>query len=461
LAYPVLVGLPLLGLAGVLVMGRGLDAPDTAEYSATPGITPDPTFHLPLFLAQVLVIVAVSRLLGKALRRFGQPQVVGEMLTGIVLGRSVLGILFPDFYHLLLPVGSVRFIYAVSQLGLLVFMFLVGLELDPGALKARSGVAVLTSHVSIVTPLFFGGLVSLVLYPRVSSDEVSFVTFALFVGTALSVTAFPVLARLLIERRLERTGFGTLALACAAVDDVTAWCLLAAVTALAHKQNTTTSLITTGGGLALYVLGMRFAVRPLLRRIAMRVGLGTVGQDGMAFFVVLLLGSAWVTDHLGVHALFGAFMMGVIMPRELSLAAAVRQRSEDFLLVLGLPLFFAATGIRMNLALLGGDTLPLLGLTILAAVAGKLGGTMLASRAAGMEPRHGVALGALLNARGLIGLVVVSVGLEAHVISQTLYVILMITMLFTTFMAAPVLSWAMSGSGARTLVSEGSPVEAD
>jgi Kef-type K+ transport system membrane component KefB len=193
----------------------------------------------------------------------------------------------------------------------------------------------------------------------------------------------------------------------------------------------------------------------------MRVGLGTVGQDGMAFFVVLLLGSAWVTDHLGVHALFGAFMMGVIMPRELSLAAAVRQRSEDFLLVLGLPLFFAATGIRMNLALLGGDTLPLLGLTILAAVAGKLGGTMLAARAAGMEPRQGVALGALLNARGLIGLVVVSVGLEAHVISQTLYVILMITMLFTTFMAAPVLSWAMSGSGARTLVSEGSPVEAD
>ncbi len=439
--YPVLVGVPLAGLAAVLALGQRLDAPSVAEYSATPGITPDPTFRLPLFLAQVVVIVAISRLLGKLLGRFGQPQVVGEMLTGVVLGRSILGALAPSAYYVLFPVGSVRFIYAVSQLGLLVFMFLVGLELDPIALRARSGIAVLTSHVSIVMPMLLGGLLALVLYPRVSSDEVSFVTFALFVGTALSVTAFPVLARLLVERGLEKSAFGTIALACAAVDDVTAWCMLAAVTVLAHKGNGASGLAYTFGGLVLYVISMLYLVRPLLRYIAQRVGLGHVGQDGIAGFVVLLLASAWVTDHLGVHALFGAFMMGVVMPREFLLADTVRQRSEDFLLVLGLPLFFAATGIRMNLALLG-DNWGLLALTIGAAIVGKLGGTVVATRFSGLPLRQGVALGALLNARGLIGLVVINVGLEAHVISQTLYVILIVTALFTTFMAAPVLALA-------------------
>lgn len=441
-AYPVLVGLPLLGLFGVLSAYAGLRAP--AAVAPTPlGAAAAPvnaTLRLPIFLAQIVVVLVLSRVVGKALRAIGQPQVVGEMVAGLLLGPSILGWVSPDAYHMLFPIGTVRFLGAVSQIGLLLFMFLVGLEVDPAAFRGKGRAAVLTSHVSIVTPLFLGAAISIVLYPRLSNNSVSFVTFALFVGTALSVTAFPVLARLLAEHRLEATGFGQIAIACAAIDDVTAWCLLAVITTLAHPAASIAGLAASLGGLALYTLVMFKGVARVDRWIVERANRdGKLGQDGLAAIITIALASAWMTDHLGVHALFGAFIAGLVMPKEPMLSQSIRNRSEDLLLVLLLPLFFVTTGIRVNIALLAGSA-SLLWLTILVAVAGKLGGSAVAARAAGLSWREGLALGSLLNARGLIGLVIINVGLEAGIISPALYAILVITALATTLMASPLLS---------------------
>ncbi len=450
-AYPVLVGIPLLGLAVVFALGRGLHAPSLV--ASTPlGIAPPPsitTFRVPVFLAQIIVVIALSRIVGKGLRSLGQPQVVGEMIAGILLGPSVLGWVAPGVYAQLFPTGTVLFLNALSQIGLLLFMFLIGLELDLNALRGRGHAAVLTSHVSIVTPLFLGGLVALVLYPRVSNDSVSFVTFALFVGTALSVTAFPVLARLLTEHRLTGTTLGNIAIACAAIDDVTAWCLLAVITALAHPERPRGGLAVSLVELIVYVLIMFKGVGPGLQWVVRRAQRDNdLGQDAFAVIIGVALASAWVTDWLGVHALFGAFIVGTVMPKDRQVVYSIRHRSEDLLLVLLLPLFFVVTGLRINIGLIHGSVW-LLVLTVVAAIAGKFGGSGVAARAAGLSWRQGAVLGSLLNARGLIGLVVISVGAEAGVISPTLDAILVLTALVTTFMASPMLTALDARIGSR------------
>ena len=438
-AYALLVGFPVAGLLLVLSLGATLHASATltAASPAAGASVVNATLRLPIFLAQIVVVLVVSRLVGKGLRALGQPQVVGEMLAGLALGPSLLGTLAPDVYALLFPLGTVRFLNAVSLIGLVLFMFLVGLDLNPASLRGKGHAAVLTSHASIVMPMFFGALLSLILYPRLSYASVSFVTFALFVGTALSVTAFPVLARLLAEHRLDGTPFGAMAIACAAVDDVTAWCLLAAITTLAHPSASPQSLTLAFAGLVLYAIVMFTVVRRLLAWIVTRASRsGDLGQDGLAAIIAMVFVSAWITDRLGVHPLFGAFMAGVVMPKDVDVIQSLRGRSEDLLLVLLLPLFFVATGIRTRVGLISGSGL-LLALTVFVAVAGKLGGSAIAARTAGLPWRESLALGSLLNARGLIGLVVVNVGLEIGVISPTLYAILVLTAVVTTFMASP------------------------
>ena len=440
--YPVLVGIPAIGLAVVLIVGsRTLVAGPATATDLAPAARPalNATLRIPVFLAQLVAVIAVSRTLGRILRYFGQPQVVGEMLAGILLGPSVLGLIAPSAYEMLFPAGTVRFLNALSQVGLVLFMFLVGLDLDAGHLRGRGRLALLTSHASIMMPMFLGASLAVLLYPAYSTSSVSFITFALFVGTAMSVTAFPVLARLLAERGLERTQFGTLAIACAAIDDVTAWCMLGAITTFAADAGVV-DLALSLGALALYMIAMFTVVRRGLRWIIDRAQRdGKIGQDALAVLVAVALASAWTTDRLGVHALFGAFIAGVVMPKDELLVQSVRGRFEDLLYVLLLPVFFVATGIRTNLGLLGGS-LGILALTVLVAVAGKLLGSAIAARAGGMTWRNGFALGSLLNARGLVGLVVISVGLEAGVISSTIYTMLIITALLTTFMASPMLS---------------------
>jgi K+:H+ antiporter len=441
-AYPLLVGLPLAGLVAVLAYGSHLTAPVAAvtESTVLGSIPVNTSLRIPVFLAQIIAILAVSRTLGKALRAFGQPQVVGEMIAGLLLGPSVLGFFWPDAYGLLFPAGTVQFLTALSQIGLLLFMFLVGLELHPSELRGSGRDAVLTSHVSIVTPLFLGAVLSLLLYPRLSSAEVPFIAFALFVGTALSVTAFPVLALLLAEHRLDATPLGRLAIACAVIDDVSAWCLLAAIAPLAHSGSSAASLLMTLGGLVIFTIVMFTVVRAALRWLIDRARAdGEIGQDALAVIFGVALGAAWVTDHLGIHALFGAFVTGLVMPKGDDVIRSIRERSEDLLVVLLLPLFFVATGLRTDVGLIAG-AVPLLLLTVVVAVAGKVGGSAVAARATGLSWREGFALGSLLNSRGLIGLVVINVGLEAGVVSPVVYTILVVTAIVTTFMASPMFS---------------------
>ena len=396
---------------------------------------------LSTLLLQIAVIIVFSRAIGLLFRRIGQPQVVGEMAAGIVLGPSVLGALAPQLSASLFPVASLGPLSALSQVGLIAFMFLVGLELDPRQMRGRGHTAVLTSHVSIVVPFCLGTTLALFLYPRLSDDSVSFTNFALFVGTAMSITAFPVLARILTERQLLRHPVGAVALACAAVDDVTAWCILAAVVAAVRAGETTLPLWVTIGGSALYVGLMLVVARPLLGVLERRFrAAGRVTQDLLGATLLLVLLSAWTTEHLGIHALFGAFLVGAILPKEPGFVRAVTERVEDLVVVLLLPLFFAFSGLRTSIALVDGPGAWLMtALIIGVAVAGKFGGSMAAARASGMQWREAGAIGALMNTRGLMELVVLNIGLDIGVISPALFTMMVLMALVTTLMARPLL----------------------
>jgi Kef-type K+ transport system membrane component KefB len=386
-------------------------------------------------------VLGLSRLVGGGMERIGQPFVVGEMLAGILLGPSMLGAVWPGAYLVLFPPGSVRFLGAVSQLGLILFMFLVGLELRTENLRGRGFAALLSSHSSIVTPLFFGAALALVVYPRLGVEDVGFAEFALFLGAAMSVTAFPVLARILSERGLRDTKLGSLALACAAVDDVTAWCVLAIVVAIARGDQSPVAFLLTLAGALAFVAAMFVVVRPRLARFAARrVSEGTVSRNALVVIVLVALTSAWITQQIGIHALFGAFLAGVVMPKEHAFVTAVAKPFEDVLFVVLLPLFFAATGIRTSLSLFGtAEGWALLGLVIGCAVAGKVGGSAIAARVAGVSWPESFALGALMNTRGLMGLVIVQVGAEIGVVSPSLFAMLVLMSIATTMMTTPAL----------------------
>ncbi len=397
--------------------------------------------NLATLLMQIAVVIVFARLIGLLFRRIGQPQVVGEMAAGIVLGPSVLGWLAPGVSASLFPAASLGALSALSQVGLIAFMFLVGMELDPKLMRGRGHTAILTSHVSIVVPFCLGTALALYLYPRLSDDSVTFTNFALFVGTAMSITAFPVLARILAERHLIHHPVGAVALACAAVDDVTAWCILAAVVAAVRTGEGSLPLWLTLCGSALYVLLMIFVARPALQwlqRVYERRG--RVSQDLLGFMLLLVLVSAWITEHLGIHALFGAFLVGAILPKDPAFVRAVTERIEDLVVVLLLPLFFAFSGLRTSIALVSGAEAWLMtGLIIFVAVAGKFGGSMLAARVGGMKWREAGAIGALMNTRGLMELVVLNLGLDIGVISPALFTMMVIMALVTTLMTKPLL----------------------
>lgn len=443
--YLLLVGLPVAGLFFILCAGNGMHPAPSVVLGTTdlngPNAPPEPVLRLPVFLAQIAIILAVARLLGAALRRFGQPQVVGEMLAGIVLGPSLLGWVAPGAYALLFPIGSVRFVGAVSQLGLMLFMFLVGLELRQEDLHGSGHAAVLTSHASIVAPMLLGGALALVAYPLAAPPGVGFVPFALFLGAAMSVTAFPVLARLLAERGLRQTRLGSLTLAAAAIDDVTAWCILAAVVGVARTNTSGASPLLVLGGAALFVVLMMTVVRQFLARLAARARHDNkLSHDALAAIVIVMLASAWLTQRIGVHALFGAFVAGVVIPKNERLMGQISSRFEDVLFIVLLPLFFAATGIRTSIGLLGDPTLwGLFGLVMLVAIVGKIGGSAIAARVAGLRWSDAATVGVLMNTRGLMGLVILNVGLEIGVMTPALYAMMVLMAIATTCMTTPLL----------------------
>jgi Kef-type K+ transport system membrane component KefB len=392
---------------------------------------------------QIAVILAVCRIVGSIFRRIGQPRVVGEMFAGILLGPSLLGWMAPGVFAYLFPPASLGFLNALSQIGVVVFMFLVGLGINPRELKKHGHAAVLTSHVSITAPFVLAAFLSLYLYPKLSDDSVAFTSFALFMGSAMSVTAFPVLARILIERGLLQSRLGTVAIASAAVDDVTGWCILAYIVVLTRAAHSGTSIWMTIGGIAVFAAFMIFGVRLLLQRLqAIFEERGELTENVMALMLLLVLGAALCTEWLGLHLLFGAFLMGAIMPKHGKFVRYVLDRFETITVTLLLPLFFAFTGLRTNIGLVKGSEMWMYcGLIVLVATVGKLGGSTLASWLTGMPVREAAGLGTLMNTRGLMELVILDIGLDIKVISPALFSMMVVMALVTTFMATPLLDW--------------------
>jgi Kef-type K+ transport system membrane component KefB len=447
--YLLLMVIPVLGVLALLQLGQGLQAPPapiTTEI-APEGAASAHGLHLPILLIQISVILGVSRLVGMIFRKVHQPQVMGEMVAGILLGPSLLGWLAPTISATLFPAETLGYLNALSQVGLLLFMFLIGLELDPELLRGRGHTAVVTSHVSILAPFFLGTLLALFLYPRLSDSSVPFTSFALFIGIAMSITAFPVLARILTERNLLRTKIGSLTITCAAVDDVTGWCILAGVVLLVRAAEQTIPLWATLAGVVLYILVMVFVIRPLMSRLE-RVyeKRNNLTANVMAFIFLLVLLSSLVTEWLGIHALFGAFLAGAIMPKHHHFVQTLTHKLEDVAVVLLLPLFFAFTGLRTSIGLVSGSEMWLYcGLIILVAIAGKFGGSTLAARVTGTPWREATTLGILMNTRGLMELVVLNIGLDIGILSPTLFTMMVLMALSTTFMTAPLLQWVYFG----------------
>jgi Kef-type K+ transport system membrane component KefB len=397
-------------------------------------------FHLVL---QIAVILVAARLVGFLFQKIHQPQVMGEMVAGILLGPSLLGWLVPGVSAALFPPASLSYLNALSQVGLVVFMFVVGLALNPSDLHGYGHAAVLTSHVSIVAPFCLGGLTALYLYPRLSDDGVTFTGFALFMGAAMSITAFPVLARILTERGLLRSRMGTMAIACAAVDDVTGWCILAYIVVLVRVTHAARPAWVTIAGSLAYVLIMVFVVRRILpafeREFRKR---DRLSDNLVAVIVVLVLVSALATEWLGIHLLFGAFLMGAIMPKTQEFTHYLLHKFESVTVVLLLPLFFAFTGLRTRIGVGGGRAIWLYSaIVIVVAITGKLGGSMFAARLAGMPWREAASLGILMNTRGLMELVILNIGLDIGVISPAMFSIMVLMALVTTFMTTPLLEW--------------------
>lgn len=394
-----------------------------------------------VLLIQIAVILAAARAVGWGFRRLHQPQVVGEMVAGILLGPSLLGWAAPGVSAALFPPESLAYLNVLSQVGLVLFMFLVGLEFDPRLLKGRGHTAVVTSHVSIVAPFLLGTLLALYLYPRLSDASVTFTGFALFLGAAMSVTAFPVLARILAERNLLGTRVGAVTIACAAVDDVTAWSILAVVVAIVRAAAVETPLWLTVLGTVAYTAAMLVIVRRLLRWVeTYYTRRGRLTQDLFAGLLVLLALSAWITESLGIHALFGAFLLGGVMPKERDLVHDLTARLEDVTVTFLLPIFFAITGLRVSLGIVrGGEMWFFFALILLVAVAGKFGGSALAARATGLGWREAAALGVLMNTRGLMELVILGIGFDLGVISPALFTMMAMMAVITTFMTTPLL----------------------
>jgi Kef-type K+ transport system membrane component KefB len=398
---------------------------------------------LALLLGQIAAVILVSRVLGMVLRRVGQPLVVAEMLAGIALGPSLFGRLWPGAFAALFPSATLGTLKTLSQLGLVLFMFLVGVELDPKLLRGRRQASVVISHTSIVLPFVLGVGAAFWLHAAYAPPGVAFLPFALFLGTAMSITAFPVLARILNERGLLKSRVGSIAIACAAVDDVTAWCLLAFVVALARAHGLTDALRTIGLALAFIAL-MVLLVRPLLGRLERRVmekrGSLTPGIVAAVLFMVLL--SAAATELIGIHALFGAFLFGAVLPKDSGLTHALAAKLEAVAVLLLLPLFFAYSGLRTSIGLVSGAEAWLAVAAIIAlATLGKFGGSTLAARFTGLRWRESSAIGVLMNTRGLMELVVLNLGVDLGVISPVLFAMLVLMALVTTFATTPILRW--------------------
>ncbi len=405
---------------------------------------------------EILVIIGVARLLGVALRAIGQPQVMGEVLGGIVLGPSVLGWLAPGTAAALFPAASLPALGILSEFGVLFFMFLVGLELDPALVRHHGRSAIVCSLASIATPFLLGVALAAEVFDRHAPSGVPFPSFALFLGAAMSVTAFPVLARILIERDLVRTRVGVLAVTSAAVNDLTAWCLLAVVVAAVTSAGRW-GAVGTAASAAAYVAVMLLVVQPVLDRLrAMVDRSGQLSQNLVAIVFVLMLASAATTAAIGIHPIFGAFMLGAVLPKSALFTRELVEKVEDFAVVFLLPVYFAVTGLRTQIGLVDTPALWLeCGVIIAVASIGKLGGAAVAGRLTGLSWREAGALGILMNTRGLMELVILNVGLDLGVLSPELFAMMVLMAVVTTLATTPALAFVYPSERFRDATAAG------
>lgn len=399
------------------------------------------THPLSIALLQIIIIISLSRLFSYMMRQIGQPAVIGEIMAGIFLGPSLLGTAFPGAWSAVFPLASLPNLHAMSTIGLSLFMFIIGLDLDISMLNRRIQTALFVSHASILVPFFMGVVLAYQLYTDFAPGGVSFLTYGLFMGVSMSITAFPVLARIIQERGLSRTPLGVMAITCAATDDISAWCILAIVIAIAKAGDISSALLTLvlAGG---YVLFMFRVIKPFMMRLGKRFTQeGQLRRPFVAISILILLCSAFVAEVIGIHALFGAFLAGVTIPQDARIREALRQKIEDVSLLLFLPVFFAFTGLRTQVGLLLSDGLWKIAALVLAvAVSGKLLGTVVAARLMGQNWKHSVALGALMNTRGLMELVVLNIGYDLGIISSEMFVVLVLMAIATTLMTGPLLN---------------------
>lgn len=433
LGYAVLAAALTAVVALVLIVGG--DSPRAGEAPEEEGLSPEALFgRLMLAIAAVLL---VARAVGAVLRRLGQPQVMGEVLGGIALGPSLLGAIAPDAQHLLFPEQVVPLLGGAADIGLAFYMFLVGLELDLGALRGRLRQAVFISNASVMAPMAIGMALALALYPTYGQS--GFLAFALFMGVAMSVTAFPVLARILLERRMLRRPVGAISMASAAVDDVTAWSLLALAAAVAVSASALDAVAVIGLGAALSAI-ILLPGRRFLARVAVAYDeAGSISPGWMSIIFLAVLFAAFAAAQIGVAAIFGAFLVGLAMPRRSDLGHTLTERIEPFVVTVLLPLFFVVTGLKTNIGLINGEVALVTLLLLAAAIAGKFGGGMVAARYVGFGTRESAAIGALLNTRGLTELIVLNIGVGLGVLTSELFTALVVVALATTLMTGPAL----------------------
>ncbi len=404
-------------------------------------LTENLTHPLSILLLQIVVIIVVARFFAFICQKIGQPTVIGEILAGIFLGPSLVGHYFPEFSAFLFPVASLGNLQFLSQIGLVLFMFIVGMELDLKVLRTKAQDAIIISHASIVIPFALGMGLAYYIYREFAPGSASFLSFALFLGIAMSITAFPVLARIVQERGLSKTKLGAMVITCAAADDITAWCLLAGVIAIVKAGSMISALYTIAMAVG-YVLVMFLIVRPFYKRLGEQyTNKEYLSKPVVGIFFIMLFISAYTTETIGIHALFGAFVAGVIMPTNISFRNIFVEKVEDVSLLLLLPLFFVFTGLRTEIGLINDPFLwKITGAIILVAIVGKFVGSALSAKFVGQNWRDSLMIGALMNTRGLMELVVLNIGYDLGVLGPQIFAMMILMALTTTFMTGPALS---------------------
>lgn len=402
-------------------------------------------------LADVAIVLIVGALLLHVSRLARQPAVIGEILAGVALGPSLLGLLPGHLTKTVFPTEGRPYLSVIAQVGLLLFMFILGWELDPGHLRRSRGAVAAVSAGSITVPFILGIGAAALCYHRYSTPaghRVPLITFALYLAVAMSVTAFPVLARILADTELSTTGVGRLALASAALGDLVAWCLLAVVVGMSTAHGTGGFLSTVGWS-AGYLVGMVTVVRPLLGRLITRQ-LARGSSLGLTSLVAAgALLSAYLTTLIGIHPIFGAFAFGMVMPSRarLELEMTVQQPLRDAGRLL-LPVYFIVTGLSVNVGALRGRDWWTLALMLAVACLGKLLGATLPAAWTGLPWRQAFGVGLLMNTRGLTELIILNIGLSLGVLDNRLFTIMVLVALITTAMAGPLVPYLVPRSPA-------------